>query len=57
MREEMGEVELVGLRDDGPSRVAIVLAASTHRAPMRLLLDLEPDEPHRILGFAVEIGD
>ncbi len=56
LREEMGEYTIRGVRPAGTHRVAIVIDSSTHGAPMELVLDLEPEEPHRILSIAVEVG-
>lgn len=41
----------------GANRVVIVLASPNHGAQLRLEVDLEPEEPHRILSIEVEVGD
>lgn len=57
LQEEAGEFGVRGVRPAGENRVEVVLDRKGRPAPMSLILELEPEEPHRILSIEVRVGD
>ncbi len=57
LREDTGTLDVQGVRPHGDSGVTIVIDTGRHPEPLQLILDLEPDEPHRIARIEVLIGD
>jgi CubicO group peptidase (beta-lactamase class C family) len=54
---DLGDFELVGAQKTGPVSAELTLKSGIAPERMTLSVELEVDEPHRIVGVQVEMGD
>jgi hypothetical protein len=52
--EEMGEIELLGAKRTGEFKAELLIQSKKSGRRLRISLELEPDEPHRIAGLSIE---
>jgi hypothetical protein len=50
----MGEIELLGAKRTGEFKAELLIQSKKSGRRLRISLELEPDEPHRIAGLSLK---